>query len=265
MNDNIFESKREIRDILDIYKHDLIEIYEPKFNVSYYRLYQKFLSDFENLLTKYNHKSKVLDVGCAQGNFTEILVKLGFNVTAIDINPNYVKYTKEKIQGHNQKVEVECFNVYDFDRPGEYDIIFAGEVIEHVKNPEQFLSHLTRQLKKDGILILTTPNQKDYRNKLPSFGQVDLNDAVEFFPDGDGHIFLYKPSEIEKLITKVSGLIKVKTVFYRSLFLCGDLKLRKLHRFIPEKIHFLMETFIQKIPISSKFFSQMLFVIKKNG
>jgi len=47
---------------------------------------------------------------------------------------------------------------YSFNR--EFDVIVAGDVIEHVENQGLFLSNIKKHLKKDGKLIITTPNAK---------------------------------------------------------------------------------------------------------
>lgn len=39
-----------------------------------------------------------------------------------------------------------------------FDLIFAGDIIEHLSNPGQFLISCKKHLKPDGRLIITTPN-----------------------------------------------------------------------------------------------------------
>lgn len=46
----------------------------------------------------------------------------------------------------------------DFDFNIKFDIIFAGDLIEHLSNPGLFLESCDRNLKDDGRLIITTPN-----------------------------------------------------------------------------------------------------------
>lgn len=41
---------------------------------------------------------------------------------------------------------------------GYFDLVLAGEIIEHVDNPGLFLQSLKRFLSKDGSVIVTTPN-----------------------------------------------------------------------------------------------------------
>jgi SAM-dependent methyltransferase len=52
-----------------------------------------------------------------------------------------------------QKVAAESFH---FDR--KFDVIFAGDLIEHVVNPGLFLDNVKKHLVPGGRLIMTTPN-----------------------------------------------------------------------------------------------------------
>lgn len=40
-----------------------------------------------------------------------------------------------------------------------FDVVVASEVIEHVCNPDVFISHCADLVKPNGILVVTTPNR----------------------------------------------------------------------------------------------------------
>ncbi len=46
----------------------------------------------------------------------------------------------------------------DFAFPERFDVIYAGDLIEHLANPGRFLEASLRHLKPGGRLLLTTPN-----------------------------------------------------------------------------------------------------------
>jgi 2-polyprenyl-3-methyl-5-hydroxy-6-metoxy-1,4-benzoquinol methylase len=56
-------------------------------------------------------------------------------------NPNYMAASAE-----------------DFNFHTTFDVVFAGDLIEHLSNPGLFLTCVKKHLKPGGILILTTPN-----------------------------------------------------------------------------------------------------------
>jgi 2-polyprenyl-3-methyl-5-hydroxy-6-metoxy-1,4-benzoquinol methylase len=51
-----------------------------------------------------------------------------------------------------------------FSCPKEFDVIFAGDIIEHLSNPGLFLESARRHLAPNGRLIITTPNAFNFWN-----------------------------------------------------------------------------------------------------
>lgn len=88
-----------------------------------------------------------LDLGCRDGYWSEKLSACGYDVTAIDVLPNYAKAIK---------VDANFALPFPDD---SFDLVWCTEVIEHLKNPAFTVSGIRRILKPSGKLILTTPNQ----------------------------------------------------------------------------------------------------------
>lgn len=109
------------------------------------------------------HFGKVLDLGCGNGELSKKIKELtGAEVYGVDFYPERYNLAIEK-----------GINVKDFDLnkgiPFEdsfFDMVFAGEIIEHVFNPDFFLREINRVLKKGGILVLTTPNLAAWHNRI---------------------------------------------------------------------------------------------------
>ena len=66
-----------------------------------------------------------------------------------------------------------------------FDAVFAGEIIEHLYNPDHLLAETYRVLKLKGIFVLTTPNLASIHNRLalllvfqPFNVMVSLNNSV---------------------------------------------------------------------------------------
>jgi len=58
----------------------------------------------------------------------------------------------------DNKENYKLASAEDFDFENKFDVIFAGDIIEHLSNPGLFLDSCARNLKPDGRLIITTPN-----------------------------------------------------------------------------------------------------------
>jgi len=120
----------------------------------------------EELIKKYVENSTVLDIGSIGQTDSYSLWNLykHFHTKAL------VGIDIEGITGENQKLfnksqpdfinEIVIGNMetYCFNR--KFDVIVAGDVIEHVENQGLFLLNIKNHLVKDGKLIITTPNAK---------------------------------------------------------------------------------------------------------
>lgn len=103
---------------------------------------------------------KVLDVGCGSAWLAGALLPLGHEVVSMDIstvNPRRAleTYPSERHYG----VVADAFHLPFAN--GLFDVIIAGEVIEHVPDPAALLASLLRVLSPGGKLVVTTPyNEK---------------------------------------------------------------------------------------------------------
>ncbi|MBI2846563.1 MAG: class I SAM-dependent methyltransferase [Chloroflexi bacterium] len=101
---------------------------------------------------------KGLDAGCGKGNVTIPLASLGYRMTGFDISQKEIKIARDKMVSQ----ESPLFFVGDVEKPGLRDGVFdfaiCSEVLEHIHHPETALGHISRVLKKNGVLVATVPN-----------------------------------------------------------------------------------------------------------
>ena len=105
----------------------------------------------EDIIIKYIRGKDILDIGSVGQTFAynlwNILEKYSGNLTGIDTERS------------NQK-NVVLGNMENYDFNKKFDVIVAGDVIEHIDNQGLFLENIKKHLKNDGYFILTTPNAK---------------------------------------------------------------------------------------------------------
>ncbi len=109
------------------------------------------------LLLEDRETMKILDIPCGAGAFSYRVLKQGKEVTSADIE-NLLKFDHAK------------FFLADMNKPlpfenGEFDAIVCIDGIEHIENPFAFVRECNRILKKNGKLIISTPNITSMRSR----------------------------------------------------------------------------------------------------
>lgn len=136
------------------------------------------------LITKLVHKEEtVLDIGFwGQGSTIDnpewphnILRSITNNVCGLDLDFDENKFKSP----HYKKVSAE-----NFDFETKFDVIFAGDIIEHLSNPGLFLQSCRRNLKNGGRIIITTPNVFNLFNmasKITHYEPIVNKDETAYF------------------------------------------------------------------------------------
>lgn len=108
-----------------------------------------------NKFTEYLN-GRILEIGCGIGNFTTFLTQYG-EVTAIDINKDYLKDAKKKVAGKAQTGFGDIEKGKYFFKSGNFNTIVCINVLEHIKDDMAALKNMHRLLKPGGTLILHVP------------------------------------------------------------------------------------------------------------
>lgn len=119
-------------------------------------LYSRVLTTIRKKLLS----GRVLDFGAGTGNLTKLLKTSGqFNgVYGIDLFERPIDLDAEIIWIQGDLNEVSSLPT------GEFDLITAIEVIEHLENPRAVMREWYRLLRPSGIVIMTTPNSENLRS-----------------------------------------------------------------------------------------------------
>lgn len=105
----------------------------------------------------------VLDVGCGDGAISSLIRNITeAKIYGVDISEKHCMRARERGIMVKQ-ADLEQGIPYEDNL---FDLVFAGEVIEHLKDPDFFLQEIYRVLKKNGIVVITTPNLASWHNRI---------------------------------------------------------------------------------------------------
>ena len=111
---------------------------------------------------------KVLDAACGEGYGSHLLSQTADSVLGIDIDQKTIEHAKRKYCG-STNLSYEQASVSDMSivPSNSMDVIVSFETIEHIdeKCQKMFLNEISRILKPDGLLIMSTPDKKEYSDK----------------------------------------------------------------------------------------------------
>jgi len=100
---------------------------------------------------------RVLDAGCGDGAFARALAGHGAQVTGVDVSHEAIKRARRGGTAGPLEFRVVPEGVALPFAEDAFDVVWAGEVLEHVVDPVAWLADVRRILRWGGRLVLTTP------------------------------------------------------------------------------------------------------------
>lgn len=107
---------------------------------------------------------KVLDIACGEGYGANLLAQAAIEVTGADINQETIAAARKKYGRSNLKFETASTLALPFP-DASFDMVVSFETLEHLEEQQQMIAELKRVLRSGGLLIISTPDKKNYTDK----------------------------------------------------------------------------------------------------
>ncbi len=149
--------------------------------------------------------TRVLDLGCRDGFLTSKFLS-GCNVTGIDIDAESLKLYESNLKNMVQNIKTVTTDLNQKlpFADGSFDIVIAGEIIEHLIQPSLFASEIRRILDKGGRLVGSTPNAARLDKRLQL---IRGRDPKEF--SDPTHLQYFTKNSLGNILSRSFDLVEI--------------------------------------------------------
>jgi SAM-dependent methyltransferase len=117
---------------------------------------EKLVTRFEGSL-RIDPKLAYIDVGCGPGDLALAFIQAGAtDVTGVDLVERQIDAARvaAKQVGGRCCPDFICADINTWQPNRRYDVVVSHEALEHISQPDKFISSLTRLLKPEGVAFL---------------------------------------------------------------------------------------------------------------
>lgn len=179
---------------------------------------------FEEVSRVIEPAGQVLDVGCADGTFSKVVLdrSKASKFIAIDVLKSSIDWAS-RYWKKERKMKFMVADAHSLPfKADSFDAVFCLEVLEHVHGPKKVLREFKRVLKKGGYGIFLVPSDSFLFRTIWFFW-------LNFYPRGwvwrETHIQTYRNNYLTKICREVGFKIEIDKKF--NLGMLHLLKVRK--------------------------------------
>jgi len=210
-------------------------------NLFGYDLYVKEKEDIVNtfkrridIIEKYSKGRSILDMGCATGFFLELATSKGWEGYGTEVSRFACDYAKNKIGLKN----IFCGDIKEAGfKKDMFDVVTMFDVIEHLTDPKGTLEEINTLMKKDGLLVITTPNSGSLVAKILGKRWEEVRRARE-------HTYFFSKKTLSCMLKKTNfEILKVESAGryfnMESMMKRGKIYFKKTFMVLEKIINFL--------------------------
>jgi 2-polyprenyl-3-methyl-5-hydroxy-6-metoxy-1,4-benzoquinol methylase/glycosyltransferase involved in cell wall biosynthesis len=133
--------------------------------------------------------SRILDVGCGSGWLSEYFARLGYVVKGIDISPDLIQMSRERVSGvpygADHETPLRCsFEVHDIELTPlaeKFDAIICYDSLHHFENERSVIGNLAKMLNLGGTLFILegdrppagSPSENELVDVMTTYGTLE--------------------------------------------------------------------------------------------
>ena len=138
---------------------------------------------------------KILDIGCQSGDLCHELTQIGHEAYGVDVVEELIAEAQRRFPDNNFKC-ADCEKDLPFEN-NFFDIVWAGDIIEHIHFTDVFVNEMNRVLKIGGFFVLSTPMHNRLKNVMISLYRFEKHFDPEF-----PHLRFYTLNSLKSVLEK---------------------------------------------------------------
>lgn len=151
-------------------------------------------------IEQYTAPGRFLAIGCGDGMEMQVAQRMGWQPEGFDVDQATTLRVAREIN-----LPVFGGDFFQIGFPANtYDCVFMDQVLEHPKNPQDYLREVHRILKPGGVLYIGCPNIMSASNMFKTaLGKLGLNRRSRGKHYGTfHHLFYYSPWQLARALEK---------------------------------------------------------------
>jgi 2-polyprenyl-3-methyl-5-hydroxy-6-metoxy-1,4-benzoquinol methylase len=169
------------------------------------------------------NNEKVADIAGGAGIVSKWLGERGYDVSLVEFSDAAILSAKERGIKNIFQNKIEGIGSLPFS-DGYFNVVFFGDIIEHLFDPESALREIKRILKPEGRLVISCPNIAYWRFRWYYLIDGDFHriDVAKQKPWEQEHIRFYSIKILKEFLNKIGfGFVRLKGVneIWHSRFL----------------------------------------------
>jgi 2-polyprenyl-3-methyl-5-hydroxy-6-metoxy-1,4-benzoquinol methylase len=154
-----------------------------------------------NLIERTIPRGRLLDVGTGYGFFLALMQSRGWEAMGLEVSPTGVQYGRKRwgLSILSQPWQDSSF------QEGEFDVVTAFYVVEHLPDPVAFFREVHRILRPGGMILVRCPHTTPIKDIL---SLMRIKNGLYHLPF---HLSDFSPKTMREALGK-AGFTKIKTV-----------------------------------------------------
>jgi 2-polyprenyl-3-methyl-5-hydroxy-6-metoxy-1,4-benzoquinol methylase len=190
--DLIYLNPRPSTSDLSMYYPNSYEAYRPLETLTAIMRWRRrhALSIMRRFVTCFQPPGRLLDIGCATGEFLQEMQRSGWEVEGVEISPQAAVIAQE-----TRGLKVFVGPVAAFDAPkNTFDVVTLWDVLEHLPSPYVALRKIHGWLRNGGHVIFSIPNVQSFDARLFGHGWTGW--------DAPRHLYIFPEPTLNRLLTE---------------------------------------------------------------